>query len=82
VVDPRDTRDTPGYVLCNPADEVNWQLEYVYGQLHVLRNKYRRLSAAHAAMDPWTAREKRVKAALRDEIDGIATVLRQTGVSL
>jgi hypothetical protein len=82
VVDPRDTRNTPGYVLCDPAEPVNWQLEYVYGQLYVLRNKHRRLSAEHERMDPWTARERRVKQNLRNEIDGIATVLRKAGVSL
>ena len=82
VVDPRDTRDTPGYVLCDPAEPVNWQLEYVYGQLHVLRNKYRRLLADWQRMDPLGAREKRVKQNLKDEIDGIATVLVKAGVNL
>ncbi|MFI7019776.1 hypothetical protein [Streptomyces sp. NPDC050164] len=82
VVDPRDTRTTPGYVLCEPADEINWQLEYVYGQLHVLRNRYRRLSVEYERMSPWTAREKRVKQNLRSELDSIATVLRKAGVSL
>jgi hypothetical protein len=82
VVDPLDTRNTPGYVLCDPDEPVNWQLEYVYGQLVVLRNKYRRLLAEWERMDPWTARERRVKQNLRTEIDGIATVLRKAGVSL
>jgi hypothetical protein len=69
-------------VLCDPADKINWQLEYVYGQLAVLHNKYRRLLGEWERMDPWTAREKRVKQNLRTEIDGIATVLRKAGVSL
>ncbi|MBT3153066.1 hypothetical protein HTV45_19710 [Streptomyces sp. CHD11] len=82
VVDPRDTRHTPGYVLCDPAEPVNWQLEYVYGQLFVLRSKYRRLRAEHQRMQPLGAREKRVKENLGNEIACIATVLRKAGVVL
>jgi hypothetical protein len=81
-VDPRDVQRTPGYVLCDPAEAVHWDLERVMGQLIVLRNKHRRLSADWQDMSPWTAREKRVKATLKDEIDGIATVLGKAGVSL
>jgi hypothetical protein len=33
-------------------------------------------------MSPWTAREKRVKQTLKDQIDGIATVLGKAGVIL
>lgn len=73
---------TPGYVLCDPTDVVDWDLERVMGQLIVLRNKHRRLSADWQHMHPWTAREKRVKQTLRDEIDGIATVLGKAGVTL
>ncbi|MFF3417993.1 hypothetical protein ACFYW9_25300 [Streptomyces sp. NPDC002698] len=81
-VDPRDAKDTPGYVLCDPAEGIDWDRERVYGQLYVLRNKHRRLRAEWERMSPWTAREKKVKQTLRDEIDGIATVLRKAGVPL
>lgn len=81
-VDPRDVQRTPGYVLCDPADSVDWPLEQVMGQLIALRNKHQRLSAEYADMAPWTARERAVKASLRDEIDSIATVLRKAGVTL
>ncbi|CAL9531019.1 hypothetical protein SUDANB176_04052 [Streptomyces sp. enrichment culture] len=82
VVDPRDTRNTPGYVLCDPAEPVDWHHEYIKGQLFVLRNRHRRLSAAHQRMQPLGAREKRVKENLRNEIDRIASVLRKAGVVL
>jgi hypothetical protein len=77
-----DAHGNPGYELCSPADDVNWDLERVYAQLWVFRNQYRRMLAEHDRMDPWTAREKRVKKNLKEEIDGIAAVLRAAGVEL
>lgn len=77
-----DAYGNPGYELTDPAEEVNWDLERVYAQLWVFRNRYRRMLAEHDRMDPWTARERSVKKNLKEEIDGIATVLRAAGVEL
>ncbi|WP_406717905.1 hypothetical protein OHA53_19655 [Streptomyces althioticus] len=82
VVDPRDTRNSPGYVLCDPAESINWQLEYVYGQLFVLRNRLQRLRADAARMDPLSARERSVKANLQAEIARITRTLRKAGVNV
>jgi hypothetical protein len=80
-VDPRDTEHNPGYILCDPADDIDWELERVVGQLIVLRNRYRRLSAEHDAMQPLSAREKRVRQNLRAEADDIAAILDAAGVT-
>ncbi|MFC7220572.1 hypothetical protein ACFQLX_20765 [Streptomyces polyrhachis] len=77
-----DAHKNPGYELCEPSDDVDWGLERVYAQLWVTRARYRRLSAEHDRMDPWTAREKHAKKKLREEIDGIASVLGAAGVGL
>ncbi|MGW6012352.1 hypothetical protein [Streptomyces sp. NPDC055210] len=77
-----DAHGNPGYDLCTPADDIDWDLERVYAQLWVVRNRYRRLFAEHDAMDPWTAREQRVKKSIKEETDGIAAVLRAAGVEL
>lgn len=77
-----DAYGNPGYELCSPAEDVDWDLERAYAQLWVARNRYRRLLAKHDQMDPWTARERSVKKNLKNEIDGIAAVLRAAGVEL
>jgi hypothetical protein len=70
-------------MLCEPDDDsVNWEHERLSGRLFVLVNKYRRLRAEHDAMDPWTARETRVKVTLATQADEIAAVLRMAGVTL
>ncbi|MFI8437055.1 hypothetical protein ACIGJO_25615 [Streptomyces sp. NPDC079020] len=77
-----DAYGNPGYELCAPTDDVNWDLERVYAQLWVARKRYLRLLAEHDHMDPWTAREKNVKKKLKEEIDGIAAVMGAAGVEL
>lgn len=81
-VDPRDARDNPGYLLCEPTDDANWQVEYLCGQLRVLRNRYRRILAEYQRAEPIFAREKRAHQALSKELDSIATVLGKAGVAL
>ncbi|MDX2550207.1 hypothetical protein [Streptomyces stelliscabiei] len=77
-----DAYGNPGYELCDPAAEgVNWDLECLYAQLWVTRSKYRRLRAEHDRMDPWSAREKRVKQTLAAQADELGAVLRAAGVA-
>lgn len=80
--DPRDTRNNPGYVLCDPADNVNWDAEALKARLVVLRNQYGRLLAEHDAMVPLGAREERVKAGRKAQADSIAEIFEKAGVSL
>jgi hypothetical protein len=81
-VDPRDAKPNSGYVLCDPSDAVNWDAERLIGALYVLRQKYRRLMAEYAAMDPLGAREKRVQATTKAQAEAIAYVLTAGGVAL
>ncbi|WP_180685335.1 hypothetical protein [Streptomyces gossypiisoli] len=81
-MDPRDARDNPGYLLCEPTADVNWQVEYLCGQLRVLRNRYRRILAEYQRAEPLFAREKRARQALKNELDRIAKVLGKAGVAL
>lgn len=79
---PNDAYGNPGYDLCDPADPVDWDVERAMAQLWVTRNRYRRLRAEYDEMDPWTAKEKRVKRTLGEQCGQLATLLRGAGVSL
>ncbi|GAA3502304.1 hypothetical protein GCM10019016_094120 [Streptomyces prasinosporus] len=81
-VDPRDAFDNPGYVLCDAADEHNWDVERLFAQLFVLRNERARLLAEIASTIAVSAREKRVVQSKQLRADGIAEILTKAGVQL
>ncbi|WP_157875807.1 hypothetical protein [Peterkaempfera griseoplana] len=77
-----DAYGNPGYVLCEPADAVNWDLERAMAQLWVLRSRYRRIRAEHDRINPWTAAERTRKRNLREQADSLAALLLKAAVSL
>lgn len=76
---PNDAYGNPGYTLCEPADEIDWEAERIHAQLVVLRNRHRRLSAEYPRMPDWSARERRERRAVREEIGRLSTLLNRVG---